>query len=94
MQELIGIRLRLGFRAFRQLLGGLAVEFQGRYGRDLAAYDALHVAVEAGGIFDDALEFLFALLPVLFHGPAFFEQLILHRGEGFDINRFRSDQAM
>jgi hypothetical protein len=27
--------------------------FQGRDGRDLAAYDSLHVAVEACGVFDD-----------------------------------------
>ena len=76
MPFLITVRRRIGIRVVRQLLCGLAVEFQGRDGRDLAADDALHVAVEANGVFDDAIDFLFALFPVLFHGPALFVELL------------------
>ena len=53
MAKLLDIQRRRGSRPVRQLFCGLAVEFQGRDDRDLAADDALHVAVEADGVFDD-----------------------------------------
>ena len=46
MPFLITVRRRIGIRAVRQLLCSFVVEFQGRDGWDLAADDALHVAVD------------------------------------------------
>ena len=67
--------------------GGRGVEEFEVEGVDLLegfAGDALEVAVEAGGGFEDAGDFGFAFGPLFEDDFAFLVEVVLHRGEGFD----------
>lgn len=81
------------FRFFRLIIViGTRAEFEILDLSKVRPHDPLHVAVEHGGISDNALEFLFPFAPQSLHGAFFSFQIVLHRTErADDVFYFRAE---